>query len=137
MEKEVWNRVLAGRENVPGQDLRPLAGRVQELLSAWKKLSQSLTGRGKSLAEALAGQEAENLATLKGLARLAGGTLPAAPLPPPPGNPQAIVMRCWKTNLEVLSEYTARSAQPGTGVVFRRLAQQQEVQAERIARLLG
>ena len=137
-EREVWQRVQGGREGPAERSFGALELAAMELAGYWRQLEGQLTGRQRELARKLYQGEQENLAVLRGLGVLAGsGTEVLKRWPPRRDPPGRLLEAGYHRTRRAMAEYMARSAESTFGPVFRILAQREEAQLERIARLMG
>ena len=138
VEQQVWQRVKAGREDAPGNDLRQLQRDAMELAAIYRNLGGQLTGSPGELAAKLHRGEKANAAALAGIGRLArtgGETLKL--WQPGKEDPKKLLERCYHRTRRCMTEYLARSADSEFGVVFDRMAKRESEHCWLIAELLG
>ena len=137
-EQQVWQRVFAQPGQPPREDLRGLVLSAAELAGVYRKLSGSLTGRAKELARGLYQGETANVACLKGLSFLSGGSEEGLRSWNPDKAPvRRQLEKCYHRTRRCMTEYAARSAEAEFGEVFRRLADREGQHCAWLAELLG
>ena len=138
-EREVWQRVF-GQPAAPRsrEDLPALAAEVRELAALYRQLMKGTSGKLREKLGQLYEGELANLACLKGMAVLSGTPMGRQPPLPDRKEPmgKALKKACHRTR-RALVEYTARSADPEFGAVFRQMAARAEKQWALAAELLG
>ena len=138
MTQQVWQRVLASREEGTKQDLRQLQREAMELASVYRAVSSRLTGKQQELAKRLYAGERANGAALEGigiLSRQSGEQLKL--WQPGKEETQKLLERCYHRTRRCMTEYLARSAEGEFGVVFEKLAKREGEQCVLLAQLLG
>ena len=126
MEARVWQRVL-GQQESPAEDLKPLILAAQEAAAVYE---------GLGLRQLL--EEAQRiLACLRGISALQGRRMVLKPMQVPKEPKQKALEKCYYRSRKAMLEYTARSAGPEFGEVFRALAEREKEQCLRIVQLLG
>ena len=137
-EQQVWQRVLAGREEAPKNDLRQLRRDAMELAAVYRNLSTRLTGTNQEMVKRLYAGERANGAALSGIGRLSRKDEEALKLWQP-GNeePRKALEKCYHRTRRCMTEYLARSADGEFGVVFERLAKREGEHCCLIAELIG
>lgn len=137
-EQQIWQRVFAGPEEGPREDLRGLQMEAMELAAVYRALSAGLTGWQRERTRQLSQGEAANAASLGGMQRLSRlpGDAPkgAQPLREPA---ERTLEKCYHRTRRCMTEYMARSAQPEFGEVFRKLADREGQHCLWITELLG
>ena len=138
MTQQVWQRVLASREEGTKQDLRQLQREAMELASVYRAVSSRLTGKQQELAKRLYAGEQANGAALAGigvLSRQSGEQLKL--WQPGKEETKKLLERCYHRTRRCMTEYLARSADGEFGVVFEKLAEQEGEHCVLLAQLLG
>ena len=137
-ENTVWQRVFGGPDNPPSQELGQLIRETSGLAQRYGQLMGTYSGKQRELLRQLREGETANLACLRGILCLAGTPVPV-PVPLPGSREPAArtLERCWYQTRRCLVEYTARSAEPEFGPVFRSLADREAEHCVLLARLLG
>ena len=138
MTQQVWQRVLASREEGTKQDLRQLQREAMELASVYRAVSSRMTGKQQELAKRLYAGERANGAALAGigvLSRQSGEQLKL--WQPGKEETQKLLERCYHRTRRCLTEYLARSADSEFGMLFERLAKREGEHCGLIAELLG
>ena len=138
MTQQVWQRVLASREEGTKQDLRQLQREAMELASVYRAVSSRLTGKQQELAKRLYAGEQANGAALAGigvLSRQSGEQLKL--WRPGKEETKKLLERCYHRTRRCMTEYLARSADGEYGVVFEKLAKQEGEHCAILAQLLG
>ena len=138
MTQQVWQRVLASREEGTKQDLRQLQREAMELASVYRAVSSRMTGKQQELAKRLYAGERANGAALAGigvLSRQSGEQLKL--WQPGKEETQKLLERCYHRTRRCMTEYLARSADGEFGVVFEKLAKQEGEHCAILAQLLG
>ena len=135
-EQRVWQRVM-DRDQPEQSGLRQLAIQTQQAASQYRRLLKSRVESHRELGKQLMSTELENLAALKGLHYMQTGKS----LKLPPQTPMMWDTRQLQGQYHIarrmLSEYTARSAEPEWGCIFLAMAKRQEQQCDRLCRLMG
>ena len=137
MEELVWQRVQAPPE--PGrQDYRTLILPAQELAAVYRQRLRGASGREKELLGQLYEGERASIACLRGMEVLSGAGMRKVFAIPGKESPGAKVLEaCYHQTRRAVTEYTARSAEPEFGSVFRILAQRAETRCALLLELLG
>ena len=138
MTQQVWQRVLASREEGMKQDLRQLQREAMELASVYRAVSSRLTGKQQELVKRLYAGEQANGAALAGiivLSRQHGEQLKL--WQPGKEETKKLLERCYHRTRRCMTEYLARSADGEFGVVFEKLAKQEGEHCAILAQLLG
>lgn len=138
-QRMVWQRVFARAGEQPRDDLQKLILQAMESAAAYRLLAGTLAGgQSRELAKRLYGGAQETVDCLNGVRLLAGervGKPKALPMPREPA--EKVLEKCYHRSRRAMAEYTARSAEPEFGAVFRSLAQREEAHCVLIAQLLG
>ena len=141
VEQQVWQRVRGQQppeQEVSGMDVRNLTLQAMEAAAEYRYLAGTLTGASREQARRLWERQQESVFSLLGIARLTGSpgergkTLETAKEPP-----DKILIRAYHRARKTVTEYTARSLDPQTGLVYRSLSEREQEQCAAIARLLG
>ncbi|MBQ8833468.1 MAG: hypothetical protein IJ001_12755 [Oscillospiraceae bacterium] len=135
-ETKVWQRVFAGPGGQGPMELRPLIRWAAESAAVYRGLMTG--GKHRELLRKLYEEELANLACLRGMAILSGGAQET------PGKlsigrepAEKALEKCYHRTRRAMVEYTARSAEPEYGAVFRTLADRAQEQCALIAQLIG
>lgn len=137
-EGQIWQRVRNSPAVPPAGGLRALRREALGLAGIYRQLMSAMAGRAGEMAGQLYREEAASAACLRGLEVLRGEDGGNMKIPQPPKEPAVRLLQgCYQRTRLCLTEYTARSAETESGIVFRRLADRAEAQCERIAQLLG
>ena len=137
-EQQVWQRVLANREEAPRNDLRQLQREAMELAAIYRGLASRLTGKAQEQLRQLYAGEKANAAALTGIGILSRQGGEALKLwQPGKEEPQKALERCYHRSRRCLTEYLARSAEGEFGVVFEKLAKREGEHCVLLAQLLG
>ena len=137
-QQQVWQRVRAGREEGPKNDLRKLQQEAMELAAVYRSLSSQMTGRRRELVMKLYQGERANASALAGigyLSRQGGENLKL--WQPAMEDPGKMLERCYHRTRRCMTEYLARSADGEFGAVFDRMAKREGEHCCMIAELLG
>ena len=135
-EQRVWQRVM-DRDQPEQSGLRQLAIQTQQAASQYRKLLKSRVESHRELGKQLMSTELENLAALKGLHYMQTGKVLKLPAQTPMMWDTKQILGQYHIARRMLSEYTARSAEPEWGCVFLAMAKRQEQQCDRLCRLMG
>ena len=137
-EQQVWQRVHPPEKSSQRQNLRALALAAGENEAAYRRLAGVLPGALREQAQGLLRQSRMEIATLSGLHRLStGAALGFKPQPLPDGVPRELVQSSFYRSCRALTEYTARSAEPEFGPVFREMADAAQKRCAQLAQLMG
>lgn len=137
-EQQVWQRVMRSKPELPHGGIRSLRRESAALVGAYRQLMNTLSGKPGELAGALFREETATSASLRGLEVLRGedgGKL--KPISPSQEPPLRLLRSCYHRTRSCAAEYTARTVDPETGMVFRYLADRAQQQCSRIAELMG
>ena len=137
-EQQVWQRVQAGREEVPGNDLRQLQREAMELAAIYRAMTSRLTGKQQEQVQRLYAGEKANASALMGigvLSRQGGEALKF--WQPGKEDVKLQLQRCYHRTRRCMTEYLARSAEAEYGVVFEKLSKREGEHCGMIAELLG
>lgn len=136
-EARVWQRVL-GQPRQGAEDFRPLMLAAAEAAAVYQRLSREAAGKSRETLRALYEGELSNVACLRGLQALNGGSAgkPARMQAPPEPRDRALE-KCYHRARRALAEYAARSADPESGPVFARMAEREKTHLAMVAELLG
>lgn len=135
-EQRVWQRVM-DRDQPEHSGLRQLAIQAQQAASQYRRLLKSRVESHRELGKQLLATELENLAALKGLHYMQTGKSLKLPAQTPMMWDTKQILGQYHIARRMLSEYTARSAEPEWGCVFLAMAKRQEQQCDRLCRLMG
>ena len=135
-EQRVWQRVM-DRDQPDQSGLRQLAIQTQQAASQYRRLLKSRVESHRELGKQLLATELENLAALKGLHYMQTGKVLKLPAQTPMMWDTKQILGQYHIARRMLSEYTARSAEPEWGCVFLAMAKRQEQQCDRLCRLMG
>lgn len=135
-EQRVWQRVMAGPEEVP-LEIKALILESQELAAGFGILTKRAGEERKLLLKKLHREELGILHTLQGISRLQGQQTWGKPLPAPREPETRLLEKSYHRCLRLRREYLARSAAGEFAQVFRILADRAGEQCERILRVLG
>lgn len=135
-QQRVWQRVSAPA-SPQREDLRPLILSAQEAAADFRFLMGQLKGPQSELARKLWEGAQETAACLRGLQQLRA--VPTKPLaqPCPQANLPRLLEQSYHRARRLAVEFTARSADPESGMVFARLAQREQENCVKIAVLMG
>jgi len=137
-EKQVWQRVMGQPEAERRWDPAALLQEALELAAVYRRLTESLTGRGRAMARKLMETEQSCGDCLRGIGILSGHPREGIKLWEPAGDSgRRMLEKCYHRTRRCQAEYTARSLDPEFGEVFRELAVREGRQCVRIAELLG
>ena len=137
-EQQVWQRVQASREEVPGNDLRQLQREAMELAAIYRTMTSRLTGKQQEQVLRLYAGEKANASALMGigvLSRQGGEALKF--WQPGKEDMKLQLQRCYHRTRRCMTEYLARSAEAEYGVVFEKLSKREGEHCGMIAELLG
>lgn len=136
MEQRVWNRVRNQdpRENT---ELKTLAMDSQEAAAMYRQLLKSRVESHRELGKKLLTTEGEILSCLKGLCLLQTGAPMKLPMVGSVSVDAKGLIRRYHVAHRNVAEFTARSAEPEWGHVFRKVAELQERQCQTLCQLLG
>ena len=138
MEQQVWQRVRSSREEGAGQDLRQLQREAMELAAVYRTLSSQLTGKQQEQMKQLYMGERANAAALAGIGMLSRQQGEALKLwNPGKEEPKKALEKCYHRTRRCLTEYMARSAEGEFGVVYQKMAAQEQNHCALIAEILG
>lgn len=137
-ERQVLQRVFARQEegSAPG-NFQQLVHEVRTLISVYRSLLATASGRRKTLLRELVSREESNLACLKGMAVLGGTVLRDAPSAGRRRGENCDLHSCFDGSYRLLQTYMALSAQPGIGVVFQEMAARQGRSCALLTELMG
>ena len=135
----VWERVKGESEKIrPEQGLAELIAQEWTDAAIYLQLSRRFQGKDSALLRRMYEEEQAHTACLKGIYTLITGRRPAVKAPPPPqGETEQILRRCYGREMQSLARYEARAADPEYGQVFSRMAQQEREHCHRVLELLG
>lgn len=136
----VWQRVQgkAPAPEPPGQGLPALMAEIWQDAAAYLYLSRRFQGHDSALLRRLAEEAQSQVACLRGVHAMVTGTRPVTHTPPPAREPaEGLLRRCYGRELRRFHEFEARSADPGFGPVFARLAAQTREHCGSLLELLG
>lgn len=138
-EQQVWQRVFAKPQTQFGrEDLRMLMLSAMETASAYRLLAGTLTGKAKERVKRLWEGEQANIACLRGMQLLSGGTEEAPKMLNAPNEPvKKILEKSYHRTRRAMMEYTARLADPEFGAVFQTMANRAQAHCASIAELMG
>ncbi len=137
-EQQVWQRVLACREEIPKNDLRQLQREAMELAAAYGMLAARMNGSQREWIMQLHRGEKANAMALAGMGYLSRQRGEQLKLwHPGKEDPQKLLERCYHRTRRCMTEYLARSADGEFGVVFDRMAKRAGEHCAMIAELLG
>lgn len=134
----VWQRVRG--DSAPGHrlELRALELKVLENLGAYNRCLAALPGGPRRCLATLAEDTRREAAILRGLQRLSDQqTAPAKTLAARDSCPSELLTGCYHRTCRLLTEYTARTVEPGLGCVFQQLSQMAQAHCGQIAQILG
>lgn len=138
MEQQVWQRVLANREETPKNDLRQLQREAMELAAVYRGLLSQLTGKQREQLLQLQHGERANAAALTGIGLLSRQPREHLKIwQPGKDTPKKQLERCYHRTRRCMLEYMARSAEGEFGVVFARMARREGEHCVLIAEVLG
>ena len=121
-QEQVWQRVLAPQGQSPREGLRGLILTAAELAAAYRQLAGSINSKGKELLQSLYQGELSNVASLKGISLLSGGTEEGLRSWNPEKAPaRRRLEKCYHQTRRCLTEYLSRSAHTEFGEVYRQL----------------
>ena len=136
---KVWQRVK-GEQPAP----RPEEGLTEMIAQEWTdaatylQLSRHFQGAQSVLLRKMYEQEQAHTACLKGIYTLTTGKRPAVKaVPPPQGDPEQILRRCYGREMQSLARYEARTGDAEYGQVFARMAEQEREHCRMVLELLG
>lgn len=138
-EQQVWKRVFAQPQiQSEREDLRLLVLYAMELSAGYRRLAGILTGRDKERLRHLWEGEEANIACLRGIHRLSGGTEEMVkPLSAPNEPARKALEKSYHRTRRALTEYTARLADSEFGMVFQKMADRERDHCAILAELLG
>lgn len=138
VEQQVWQRVFAQPQNQGRDDLRGLMLSAMEAAAAWRYLAGMMTGKARERVKQLYEGEQANIACLKGMHILSGGTgeLPRA-VSGPKESTRKVLEKSYHRTRRAMAEYMARSVDGEFGEVFREMARREGEHCALIAELLG
>ena len=136
MEQRVWQRVMQ-QPQAETSPLKAIAVEVQEAVGEYRQLLKSRVESHRELGRRLLAAEQENLACLRGIHYLQTGE----PMKLPMVNTIPVdlrrFVRRYHSARKLLTEFTARSAEPEWGCVFCEMARRQQMQCDRLCQLVG
>ena len=136
MEQRVWQRVMQ-QPQAEASPLKAIAVEVQAAVAEYRQLLKSRVESHRELGKRLLTAEQENLACLRGLHYLQTGESMKLPMVNAmPVDLHRFVRRYHNTR-KLLTEFTARSAEPEWGCVFCEMASRQQMQCDRLCQLVG
>ena len=126
-EARVWQRVQTGqREENAGrarENLQALLMEQQQLGTLYRQLAGRINGKDGAVMIRLAREAGMQAACLKGIMTLMDGTVSqSGGIQQPLSNTEAVLRRCYGTELRLLKTYENRSSDAEYGVVFERMA---------------
>ena len=134
----VWQRVQGSNADSAAVGLQGLLMRAAGDAQVYQSLSRRYTGKASHILQQMAQQEQSHIACLKGICTLVRGAAPSFPVSPLPADtPETALRKCYRSALQSLAEYEARSSDPDYGQVFSQLAQQKRTHCVHILSLLG
>lgn len=134
----VWDRVRGDAPAAPEQGLAELIAQEWTDAAVYLQLSRRFQGKDSALLRRMYEEEQAHTACLKGIYTLITGRRPAVKaVPPPQGDPEQILRRCYGREMQSLARYEARAADPEYGQVFARMAQQERAHCHMVLELLG
>ena len=134
-EEAVWDRVLGQRRQA--MDPEGLLRESASLAAVYRRAAETMSGRRQVLARQLLQTEEENLRCLRGMAHMLGQKPESLKIWQPKKLPAGLPRDCYRRSRQLMTEYTARSADPEFGESYRILADRAAQQCETILRLLG
>lgn len=135
----VWQRVRGETEEVPRQQglLRLIAEEWTDAATCLA-LSRRFQGKQSQLLHRIFEEEQSHAACLKGIYTLLTGERPTVKaVPLSQESTEALLRRCYGTQMRRLAEYEARSEDPEYGKVYEKLADQEQSHCHQILALLG
>ena len=137
-EQQVWQRVRANREEMPGRDLLQLQREAMELAAIYRNLSTRMTGRQQELVKRLWAGARANGEALAGIRMLSGQNAEQLKLwQPGKEETKKLLQQCYHRTRRCMTEYLARSVDGEVGVVFDGMARREGEHCLLIAQLLG
>lgn len=133
----VWQRVRGNPAPQPCS-IKTLIYHKSQDIAVYRYLAGKFTGSSRALLEQLAQQEQAQVACLKGIYKMDTGSQPDMQIPRPKAEPtDALLRRCYGRKLQNLACFTERSGESQFGVVFARLAAQEQQHCQDLMILLG
>ena len=106
--------------------------------AVYLQLSRRFQGKDSALLRRMYEEEQAHTACLKGIYTLITGRRPAVKaVPPPQGDTEQILRRCYGREMQCLARYEAKASDPEYGQVFFRMAQQERAHCHSVLELLG
>ena len=134
----VWERVRSDAPPSPEQGLTELIAAEWTDAAVYLQLSRRFQGKDSALLRRMYEEEQAHTACLKGIYTLITGRRPAVKaVPPPQGDVEQILRRCYGREMQSLARYEARASDPEYGQVFARMAQQERAHCHSVLELLG
>ena len=135
----VWQRVRGEAEETPRhQGLMRLIAEEWTDAAICTALSRRFQGKQAQLLRRMSEEEQAHAACLKGIYTLLTGERPTVKaVPLSQESTEAILRRCYGTQMRRLAEYEARSEDPEYGKVYEKLADQEQSHCHQILALLG
>ena len=138
MEAQVWQRVQAGKQEVPASGLRQMQREAMELAELYRGLASRTSGRQQELSRQLYRGEKSNALMLAGIGMLSGQREENVKLwQPGKEHSGKLLERCYHRTRRCMVEYLSRSADGEYGAVFRSMADREGEHCAMIAELLG
>ena len=134
----VWQRVQGQTPAVPDTStLLTWIAQEQEDGVIYLHLSRQFEGKTAAALRQIAYQEQAHAACLRGIYALLTGKKPALRTPPAPQeNKHTLLRRCYGREMQSLTQYQAKAADPEYGHIFTRLAQQEQEHCHTLLLLL-
>ena len=134
----VWERVRSDAPPSPEQGLTELIAAEWTDAAVYLQLSRRFQGKDSALLRRMYEEEQAHTACLKGIYTLITGRRPTVKaVPPPQGDVEQILRRCYGREMQSLARYEARASDPEYGQVFARMAQQERAHCHSVLELLG
>lgn len=135
----VWQRVQAeSAAPHPEQGLLELIAQEWTDATTYLHLSRRFQGKDSAALRKMFEEEQSHTACLKGIYTLITGKRPTVQvLPPPQGDPENILRRCYGREMQCLARYEQKASDPEYGQVYARLAEQEREHCRLVLELLG
>ena len=137
-QQQVWDRVFGRQQEAPRDDLRAMQLAAGELVSRYRHLLGTATGKQRELIRQLHDGEVANLAALKGIGVLTGRGEEVLKLWTSGKEPwKRALEKCYHKTRRCMVAYMGNAAELEFGVVFRELADREGKHCQILAQLLG
>lgn len=136
--QQIWQRVFAPIQEPVREDLVNLLTQAARTMGMCRVIAGTVPTGARQQAGLLYQGARENVLCLEGICRLAGRKAGKfCTLPAETGRADRLLEICYHRCRQAMGDYTARSADPAFGAVFREMARREGENCWRIAWILG